>query len=268
MRDADPWLAEAAMHRVLRRTLPAQRHDVLGALSALKLQLAVARRRLQRPAGAATPDDEPAARLAHLESMAEQQLAAQTALTELRLWDGVAVQRRALDEVIGQCLDWVRQAAALRGHRIEALRCHHDEALPAGDDPSDGLPWVEVPAAHYLVLGLAYAVMDALQHQPACLVPELHSDSVGWRLSFQAQDWPAGEPPPAPMPADANVAGNTAAPARSAGQEAPQIDLRLLSALASHCSGGDTLWTVTAAGHAGGVPLWPVLQLALVDDPV
>lgn len=268
MIDADAALAEAAMHRVLRRTLPAQRHDVLGALSALKLQLAAARRRTQRVDGQAVSGDDPASRLSHLESMAEQHLAAQTALIELRLWDGVVVQRRALDEVIGQCLHWVRQVAALRGHRIDALQCELDEASsPDNEDPAEGLPWVEVPAAHYVVLSLAYAVMDMLQQRPTCLAPRLHGDSLGWRLVFHARDWPVGERPPLAVPAGVaqGAAGAPAGNAPSAGQPVPEMDERLLAALARHCSAGDTRWSVCRPADAGGVPFLPALRLTLVD---
>ncbi|HOB92728.1 MAG TPA: hypothetical protein PK306_04155 [Aquabacterium sp.] len=266
MSDADHWRAEAAMHRVLRRTLPAQRHDVLGALSALKLQLAVARRRTQRPDGQAMPDDDPAVRMSQLEAMAGQHLAAQTALTELRLWDGVTVQRRALDEVIGQCLHWVRQAAALRGLRIDALQCGCDDAAATDDDPAEGLPWVEVPAAHFLVLGLAYATMDTLQGQPARLVPVLDSHPAGWTLAFQARDWADGDAPPAAA-GGASPPDGRPTPALPAGQPLPDIPPQLLAALASFCSGEDARWSVGQADAARQFPALPALQLALVDAP-
>jgi hypothetical protein len=266
MSQADTRLAEAAMHRVLRRTLPAQRHDVLGALSALKLQLAVARRRAQRPESTDASQaldvsaDTTLARLAQLEAMAEQQLAAQTALTELRLWDGNTVQRRALDEVLAQCLDWVRQAAALRGHRIESMLLHPDESLASDPDPDPGagLPWVEVPAAHYLVLGLLYAVIDTLGQRPACLVPQVHSDALGWRLSIATADWPAGESPPSATLTPADPEGRALRPA---GQPAPTIDGQLLAALAAACSHAESAWSIEL-----GTQGLPALRLVLVDE--
>lgn len=262
MPDHPNWLAECAMHRVLRRTLPAQRHEVLGALSALKLQLALARRRAGRgetehpdhpPTGladAATP-------LAQLEAMAEQQLAAQTALIELRLWDGVAAQRRALDEVITQCLGWVRQAAAIAGHQLGDLVLHAEADWPDGEDPADALPWVDVPAAHYLVLAQLYASLDRLD-RPAQLTPHLHSEPEGWRLVLQTVDRTDGATPAWPR----SPRGDSA---RAAGQAVPEIDASMLSALAVQCSHTEAQWQVTTDADQRAAAALPQLRLHLLD---
>lgn len=255
-------LAESAMHRVLRRTLPAQRHEVLGALSALKLQLALARRRAGRDESAAAGQAPPAAadaasQRAQLEAMAEQQLAAQTALTELRLWDGVAAQRRALGDVITQCLGWVRQAAAMSGHQLDDLVLHAEGELPEDEDPADALPWVEVPAAHYLVLAQLYAAIDQLQ-RPVQLVPHLHSEAEGWRLALQAAER-SGELPPALPRAPV---GDGAPPA---GQAVPAIDSAMLAALAAQCSQAEAHWQFTYDSGAPPHSALPQLLLRLLD---
>lgn len=250
----DAWLAEAAMHRILRRTLPAQRHDVLGALSALKLQLAVARRRAARAddaaAEAASPTADagaaPSAALAHLEAMAEQHLAAQAGLVALRLWDGLQPQRRGAQAVIRQCLAWVRQAAAMRGHQLEELaELAGSASAPPAQAAGHG-DLVEVPAAHYLVLALLFATLDPLP-QPCRITPRCEPLADGWRLLLQVHPRPAHEampPPPAP---------DAAAPARPVGQAQPSIDLPMLQALARQCSGNAGSWRAwCASGAAGG----------------
>lgn len=190
MCEDESLLAEAAMQRILRRTLPAQRHEVLGALSALKLQLAVARRRLQRDVDAMPGPDDAATRLQQFDSMADQQLAAQNALTGFRLWDGLAVQRRPLDAVITQCMDWTRQAAAMRGHHLP------DGAVTAMAEA----PSVDVPAAHFLVLALLYEALDRLT-SPCQLDLSLASAGTEWciRLHSRARRDQDGLPP---MPMD------------------------------------------------------------------
>ncbi|MDT7835050.1 hypothetical protein [Aquabacterium sp. OR-4] len=200
------WLAEAAMYRILRRTLPAQRHEVLGALSALKLQLAVARRRALRDgeagASAAAAGAAAAQSAAQFEAMAEQQQAAQAALTELRLWDGVVVQQRPLQVVWQQAAAWVRQAAAMRGHRLDELQL---DAPGAQQAEAPEVPEVAVPAAHHRLLGLLYEAIDRLE-QPSHLLPRLQRQAGGWCLWLQAGPRtdalpaPAGllAPPPAP----------------------------------------------------------------------
>lgn len=176
MCEDESLLAEAAMQRILRRTLPAQRHEVLGALSALKLQLAVARRRLLRDAEAMPGQDDAAARLQLFDSMADQQLAAQTALTGFRLWDGLAAQRRPLGAVLAQCMDWTRQAAAMRGHH-----------LPDGVETAvaEG-PSVDVPAAHFLVLALLYEVLDRLT-APSQLALSMASAGTDWHIALHSR---------------------------------------------------------------------------------
>ncbi len=189
MCEDESLLAEAAMQRILRRTLPAQRHEVLGALSALKLQLAVARRRLLRDGDAQPGQEDAAARLRQFDSMADQQLAAQTALTGFRLWDGLAIQRRPLDAVITQCMDWTRQAAAMRGHH-----------LPDGVETAvaEG-PSVDVPAAHFLVLALLYEALDRLA-SPCQLDLSLASAGTAWRLTLRTRARrDQGGLPPMPM---------------------------------------------------------------------
>lgn len=238
MPDPCTWLAEAAMLRIMRRTLPAQRHEVLGALSALKLQLAVARRRAGREAGAAGPADD---RLAQLDAMAEQQLAAQTALTDMRLWDGLAVQRRALDAVLAQCIGWSRQSAAMRGHRLDDAQLV-PELAPA-DEAARGMPMVQVPAAHQLMLGWLFHTIDALA-EPATLQPRLAWQPTGWTLQLHCQAredaaLPLALPPGLPEPA-----GRPSAVA--AGQTPPDIDRAMLEALARHVGSEDGTW------HCGG----------------
>lgn len=244
MREDEPWLAEAAMHRILRRTLPAQRHEVLGALSALKLQLAVASRRaagVPGQGGHTDGADTPAGRLAQLQGMAEQQLAAQTALTGLRLWDGMSVQRRSLADVLGESVAWARQAAAVLGHRLEApqIRAH---AAEAGAPPA--LPQVQVPAAHHLVLGLLYEALDRLQ-TPSVLVPQVQPDGPGWRLWLETT--PRDDAPA--MPAIAADAGVTARPP---GQPVPRISVAMLDALARHATAPEGTWQLVSAGDAPG----------------
>lgn len=234
MRDEESWLAEAAMHRILRRTLPAQRHEVLGALSALKLQLAVASRRIARAPGGGHTDgaDTPAARLAQLQGMAEQQLAAQTALTALRLWDGLGAQRQPLADVLAQSLAWVRQAAAMRGHRLD------DALIPDGAT----LPDVRVPAAHHLVLGLLYQTLDRLR-SPMLLVPRLQPEGKAWRLSLDIRPRDDGL---APGLAAAQPDAHADAPPERAAQP-PHLTAAMLHALARYMATPDGAWHCTAA---------------------
>lgn len=252
MRDQDPWLAEAAMHRILRRTLPAQRHEVLGALSALKLQLAVARRRASRgPAsepvaacqGLATDtapaETAPLDALQQLEGMAQQQLAAQTALTELRLWDGLSLQHRPLADVLAQAVAWVRQAAAIKGHRLAdaVFEAASDGGRPGGA-ALPAPPAVQVPAAHHLVLGLLYEALDRLD-TASLLVPRLRPEGDAWRLWLAV----AGRDDAPAMPPDAaGRAAGRATAAMPAGQLPPCIDARMMQALARHLSAPDGDW--------------------------
>lgn len=244
------WLAEAAMHRILRRTLPAQRHEVLGALSALKLQLAVARRRAvlaSTGTGAASDAgsadnadnaDNAAARLAQLDAMAQQQLAAQTALTGLRLWDGHSAQRRPLAEVLSQSAAWVRQAAALRGHRL-------DEPLVAGEAQAHEIA-VRVPVAHYLVLALLYEALDRL-HEPSHLTPWLRGAQGGaWAIGLAAA--PRGDGLPLPAATATPVA--PVAPAGH-GEAAAVVTGAMLVALAAHAASDDGTWQCRPGAAAG-----------------
>lgn len=199
MCDDDSLLAEAAMQRILRRTLPAQRHEVLGAMSALKLQLAVARRRLLRDADAPPQPDDAQARLQQVDAMADQQLAAQSALIGFRLWDGLAVQRQPLHAVLTQSADWTRQAAAMRGHHLADAQA----PAPSTTAEAQATPSVEVPAAHFLVLAWLYASLDRLT-APCQLDLTLASEGVAWRIGIRssARSDQGGLPPPpvAPTP--------------------------------------------------------------------
>lgn len=204
MCDDDSLLAEAAMQRILRRTLPAQRHEVLGAMSALKLQLAVARRRLLRDADTPPQPDDAQARLQQVDAMAEQQLAAQTALTGFRLWDGLAVQRQPLHAMLTQCADWTRQAAAMRGHHLSDA----EGSAPGATADAQAMPSVEVPAAHFLVLAWLYASLDRL-NAPCQLDLTLAAEGVAWRIGMHSstRSEQGGLPPPpvAPTPGTAQA---------------------------------------------------------------
>lgn len=201
MCDDDSLLAEAAMQRILRRTLPAQRHDVLGAMSALKLQLAVARRRLQRDADAPPRPDDAQARLQQVDAMADQQLVAQTALTGLRLWDGLAVQRQPLHAVLAQCVEWTRQAAAMRGHHLADA----ETPAPSTAAGAQATPSVEVPAAHFLVLAWLYEALDRL-NAPCQLHVTLAAEGEVWHIGMRtsARSEQGGLPPPPIAPTPGN----------------------------------------------------------------
>lgn len=237
------------MHRVLRRTLPAQRHHVLGALSALKLQLAVAKRRVGRGLEGDSTDDA-ASRTTQIEAMAEQQLAAQTALTELRLWDGMTPQRRALADVAAQCADWVRQAAAIAGHRLA-------EMAPVDATPS---PAVQVPAVHYLVLAALFETLDHLK-APSEISVHLQapaSANLPWRVSVQtAARKDDGDLQRAPLTALPPLDTSQAASRAPAGQSTPAIDAEMVTALAVSACHAEGQWQAAQTSDGWHLDLLP-----------
>ena len=197
MRDETRWLAEVAMHRIERRTLPAQRHEVLGALTALRLQLTMARRRTASTAEGQT-SAAAGVSLADCDAMLVQHRAAQHALTDMRLWDGPSPQRHPLTAVLAQCVAWARQPAAMLGHRLEDLTQQQRagvDALPIdASEPVALIPMVDVPRAHHLVLGLVYEAIDRLD-TPTRLVLHLAHQARHVLLSLTAHargDMPAG----------------------------------------------------------------------------
>lgn len=135
------WRAEAVRHRVLRRVLPAQRHEVLGPLTAQKLLLAATRRQLS----GTRPENTPTAE--QIAGLAEMQLEAQKALTALRLWDDLVQQLQPAAEVMVQVDGLARQWCAMAGLRLE-MRAEGT------------LPPVEVPLLHYLLLALLLHAVD------------------------------------------------------------------------------------------------------------
>ena len=142
--DENAWRAEAVRGRVLRRLLPAQRHDGLGPLSAIKMLLAVARRRLTTTA----PDG--AGLAAMVDDLIDQQRAAQKALVAMRLWDEVAAASSPWPVVVQEVCAWVGAAATMQGHRL----------LAPESGSGDSAREVAVPDAHYMLAAFLLSAVD------------------------------------------------------------------------------------------------------------
>lgn len=182
--DALAWLADGVRHQILLRALPAQRHDVLGPLSATRLGLALLRRRLQPAAPVPDGADQ------RLADLARQVGDAVAALALMRLWDaGTAAQQPAqpLAGVLQSCADLLRAGASLRG-----LQIHLDAPAAAA------LPALPAQDAHYAVLGW---LMHHLDHTagPARLVLGQGAGSLLLHTEpLPAPEGPALHLPPAP----------------------------------------------------------------------
>ena len=137
------WLADGVRQRILLRALPAQRHDVLGPLSAMRLALALVKTRL-----AADPPDVDRVR-AKVGELDDQLAAAIAAVKLLRLWDGGGRPTDAL-AACADCVAMLRVSMALRGHQL-AEPAVHDDAVP---------PQLPCPDVHYAILGLLLHVQD------------------------------------------------------------------------------------------------------------
>lgn len=180
--DALAWLADGVRHQILLRALPAQRHDVLGPLSATRLGLSLLRRRLQPAAPVPDGADQ------RLADLAQQVGDAVAALALMRLWDvGTAAQQplQPLAGVLQTCAGLLRTGASLRG-----LQIHLDTPDAAT------LPALPAQDAHYAVLGW---LMHHLDHTaaPARLVLGQGSGS----LLLHTEPLPVPEGQALPMPA-------------------------------------------------------------------
>lgn len=243
----DAWRAEAVRHRLLRRVLPAQRHEVLGALSAQKMLLVVLRHRLER--GPLDADS----LLEQVHQIIEQQKAAQQALVELRVWDGLVEQHKPLATLLSQVDLLARQACAMKGHRLEI-----EPAVEMADLP--------VPAALYALLGLVFQACDSQQQASTLRCSSSRSGEVlRVRLCVERQhaDDEAGENGPAAPQTPADPAawggfpsGNAVPALRADPADDPASDLVLdeadLAALAADGRARLRRLTGDLAAHAHG----------------
>jgi hypothetical protein len=177
--DADTrWRADAVRHQVLRRALPAQRHDVLGPLSALRMGLALFKRRLQADAPDAGALGQ---RLADLEQQVTEAVAA---VAVLRCWDDGRHPAQPVGPLLRACAELLRTGASLRGHRLDGPRDTELDAAAAAV--------VAVPDAHYVVLAWLMAAIDGAA-EPTQLTLSLQADHVALRMQ-PSDAAPAGLP--------------------------------------------------------------------------
>jgi hypothetical protein len=172
------WLADGVRQRILLRALPAQRHDVLGPLSAMRLALSLVKTRL-----AADPPEVERVR-AKVGEIEEQLAAAIAAVKLLRLWDGG--RRTDALAACADCVAMLRVSMALRGHQL-AEPAVRDGAVP---------PQLPCPDAHYAILGLLLHAQDTAAVR-CLLAPALTPHG----LRLEATPLPGVSPLVAPPPA-------------------------------------------------------------------
>lgn len=140
------WLADGVRHQIVLRALRGQRHDVLGPLSAARMQVATLRRR------AAAVVADPQAVQAQAEALSHQLAEAVAAVALMRVWDGPASDTLPAASLLAACVGLLGTDASLHGHRLGAAAPAEPETLPRVVGTTDG---------HYALLGCLMHLLDA-----------------------------------------------------------------------------------------------------------
>lgn len=244
-------------HRLLRRALPAQRHEVLGALSAQKMLLTVMQRRaaVAASSGADWAVPEEAGLHAQPETLAQvlqMQQAAQQAVAAMRVWDGVVPAQATLPAVLAQADLLARQACAMAGHRLVLGACERPPQAPTG--AAAEAPW-PMPGTLYGLLGLVFHAVDHLEGlAPAELqLTASAADGGGLQVVLRTTaGCAASGAPPGPSPAGAEP--RRAATDRPGGEADTRLDADDLLALVQELGG--RLQGPHAAAAPRGASTW------------